>query len=72
MDRVDKDLLEKTKHYTTVMAEGGLEGIKAAMIREVESGDAPEEFRRVLNPKGEVLAATDMSSWGSVETNTRP
>lgn len=67
MDRMDEELAEETKYYAALMGREGLEGIRAAMIRRAESEPADEEFQRVLNPKGEVVAATDLSSWGSVE-----
>jgi signal transduction histidine kinase len=67
MDRMDEELLDEAEHYAAIMAQEGLEGVRAAMIRGVESEDPDEELQRVLNLKGDVLATTDMSSWGPVD-----
>jgi signal transduction histidine kinase len=68
MDRMDEELLEKTRYYGAVVAQEGLGGVRAAIIREATSENPDEEFQRILNFKGDILAATDMSSWGAIES----
>jgi signal transduction histidine kinase len=70
MDRMDSELQEEIQVYAAVMAETGLEGVRLAIAEEVESEDPAEEFYRLINVKGEILASTDMSSWGTVETSS--
>jgi signal transduction histidine kinase len=67
MDRMDEELLDEAEHYAAIMAQEGLEGVREALIRGAESEDPNEEFQRVLNLEGDVLAATDMGSWGTVD-----
>jgi signal transduction histidine kinase len=68
MDRMDEELLEKIKYYTAVMTREGLEGVRTAITREAASEKSNEEFQRILNFKGEFIAATDMSSWGIIKS----
>jgi HAMP domain-containing protein len=68
MDRMDEELLEKVNYYAAVMAREGLEGVKAVIIREAESEKANEEFQRIMNFQGDILFATDMSPWGTIES----
>ena len=70
MDRMDFELREEIKEYSTEMAETGLEGVKSEIAEEAESEDPDEEFYRLINLKGEILTTTDMSSWGSVDTSS--
>jgi signal transduction histidine kinase len=70
MDRMDFELLDEIKEYSTEMTETGLEGVKSEIAEEAESEDPDEEFYRLINLKGDILATTDMSSWGTVETSS--
>ncbi|MBU4353034.1 MAG: HAMP domain-containing histidine kinase [Nanoarchaeota archaeon] len=67
MKGMDEELLKEIEEFSIVMAEAGLEGVKAAIAEEAESEDPNEECYRLINFNGDVLATTDMSSWGSVE-----
>ena len=51
------------------MNENGLGGVKEKFDSEAEFEDPNEEFYRLLDFSGKTLAATDMSSWGSVDKN---
>lgn len=68
MERLDLELLEETEKYDALMKEEGLEGVRSAIAEEAESENPDEEFHRLFNFKEDILAATDMSSWGSVDT----
>jgi signal transduction histidine kinase len=68
MERLDLELLEESEKYATLMMEKGLEGVRSAIAEEAESENPHEEFHRLFNTNGNILATTDMSSWGSVDT----
>jgi signal transduction histidine kinase len=70
MDRMDYELREEIEPYATEMAETGLGGVRRAIAEDARSEDPEEEFYRLINVKGEILASTDMSSWGIVETSS--
>ena len=67
MKGMDEELLKEIEEFSIVMAEAGLEEVKVEVAEEAESEDPDEEFYRLINFNGDVLATTDMSSWGSVE-----
>jgi len=67
MESMDLELLEETQKYTALMKEEGLEGVKSAIDEEAESENPDEEFHRLFNTNGNILATTDMSSWGIVD-----
>ncbi len=68
MHRMDEELVEKTRYHAAVMAREGLEGVRAAIMRDAESEKPNEEFQRILNFKGDILASTDMAPWGTIES----
>jgi signal transduction histidine kinase len=67
MDGMDEELLGEIEAYSSVMGEEGIEGVKTRIAEEAESEDPHEEFYRLLAVNGEVLATTDISSWGPVD-----
>jgi signal transduction histidine kinase len=67
MERMDDELLDEIEWYVEEMAGNSLESVKAKIAEESESEDPEEEFYRLIDFNGNTLAATDMSSWGSVE-----
>lgn len=67
MDGIDKELLEEIEKYYAVASEEGLDGVKAEIAEEAENEDPEEEFYRLLKQNGEVIAATDLTSWGEVD-----
>ena len=69
MERMDEELLDEIEWYTEEKAENSLESIKAKIAEEVESEDPDEEFYRLIDFNGNTIAATDMSSWGSIDKN---
>ena len=68
MERMDEDLLEnEIEYYSEYLARSGLERLKKRLIEEAEPEDPEEEFFRIIDLKGNVLAASDMSAWGPVD-----
>jgi signal transduction histidine kinase len=66
MARMDEELLEKAERFSPLLIKEGLKSVRTAIFQEAESENPREEFERILNFKGDVLVATNMSSWGSV------
>jgi signal transduction histidine kinase len=66
IESLDHELLDDTKKYTALMKETGFEAVSAAFAEEAETGSPEEDFYRLFNFKGDMLATTDMSSWGAV------
>jgi signal transduction histidine kinase len=69
MERLALELVQKVKAYSGLMAEEGLAGVKAKITETAEKENPNEEFYRLLDSNGEILATTDMSSWGSIDTH---
>ena len=66
MERLDFELLEKTRKYTALMKESGQESVLSEITDEAESEDPQEDFYRLFNFKGDILFTTDMSFWGTI------
>ena len=67
MGRMDEELLEKIGYYSGYLAESDLAGLKKKLIYEAESEDPEEEFYRLIDFKGNILAASDTSAWGAID-----
>ena len=67
MERMDDELLDEIEWYAEELAKNNLQRVKARIADEAESEDPDEEFYRLLDFNGNTLAATDMSSWGTVD-----
>jgi signal transduction histidine kinase len=67
MEDMSQELIEEAHKYSELMSEEGIAAIKARIAEEAESEDPDEEFYRLLTLDGEVIASTDMSSWGHVD-----
>ena len=66
MERLDLELLDKTRKYVALMKETGLEGVLPEIKDEAESEDPQEDYYRLFNFKGDILFTTDMSFWGPI------
>jgi len=66
MDRMDDELLDDIEVFSAAMARKNLEGVKAKIAETAESENPEEEFYRLMNFNGDILATTDMSAWGAV------
>jgi signal transduction histidine kinase len=66
MERMDDELLDDVEVFAAAMAKKSLPGVKAKIAETAESEDPEEEFYRLMNFNGDILAATDMSAWGTV------
>ena len=66
MERLDLELLDKTRKYVALMKEAGLEGVLPEITDEAESEDPQEDFYRLFNFKGDILFTTDTSFWGPI------
>jgi len=66
MERLDEELLAKTKIYSEYLTDIGLSGITERLVEEAKWEHSWEEFYRIIDFKGNVLYASDMPSWDSV------
>ena len=66
MERLDFELLDKTRKYVALTKEAGLEGVLPEIEDEAESEDPEEDFYCLFNFKGDILFTTDMSFWGPI------
>ena len=67
IERMDLELREEIEKYAALMTKRGEQGVRLEITKAAETEDSNEEFHRLLNFEGDVLVATDMSSWGSVD-----
>ena len=68
MERLDEELLEdEIEYYAEYLSKSGLEGLKKRLFEEAEPEDPDEEFFRIFDFNGNILAASDMSPWGPVD-----
>jgi len=67
MERMDDELLDDVEVFSAAMAQKSLPGVKAKIAEAAESEDPEEEFYRLMNFNGDILATTDMSAWGAVD-----
>lgn len=64
--RADQEQLNELREYSSLLSVKGLETLKTVMTLEAESEGIGEVFFRVLTPEGQVLASTNMASWGAI------
>ena len=67
MERLDLELLDKTRKYADLAKEAGLESVLPEIAGEAEFEDPQENFYRLFNLKGDMLFTTDMSFWGAID-----
>lgn len=67
MERMDEELMEETAYYSEYLARLGLVSLKKKLIEETASENPEEEFYRLIDFKGNVLDASDMSPWNPVD-----
>ncbi len=67
MERVDEELLEEIEYYSGYLAESDLADLTNKLMDEAGTEDPGEEFFRLIDFKGKVLSASDMSAWGTVD-----
>ena len=71
MARLDDELIEEVEELTEALRDRGIPQVKTEIDEEAEEEDENDFFIRVVSLEGEVLASTNMSSWGNVELNHR-
>ena len=67
----DLDLRGDVREYSAMLATKGIGEVKAEMSWDALSDGQEHTFLRLLSLDGKELAATDMSAWRSVRTNSR-
>jgi hypothetical protein len=67
MARADEELIEETEEISAALNEGGIGIVRAEIAEEAEEEDENNIFFRVISRDGEILATTNMSSWGNID-----
>ena len=67
MARADEELIEETEEISAALNEGGIGTVRAEIAEEAEQEDENNIFFRVISRDGEILATTNMSSWGNID-----
>ncbi|MFQ5848610.1 MAG: sensor histidine kinase [Candidatus Methylomirabilales bacterium] len=64
--RADDDLLSTVKEFEALYATNGVEALRAEFQREAESRGIKRVFFRLMSPRRELLAASDLRAWGKM------
>lgn len=67
MARADEELIEETGEISAALNEGGIGTVRAEIAEDAEEEDENNIFFRVISRDGEILATTNMSSWGNID-----
>jgi signal transduction histidine kinase len=68
IERLDLELLKDIKEYSYLVSGKNLARAKSSIADKAESEDADEVFYRIFKMSGDVIATTNMSSWGNINT----
>ncbi len=68
-DRLDQELVEKTRYFSTVIKQSGLMGASNLAVIEAQAAGEKMIFFRLLYPTGEVFASSHMSYWKDVHVD---
>lgn len=71
MARADEELIEGTEEISAALNEGGIDTVRAEIAEEAEEEDENNIFFRVISRDGEILATTNMSSWGNIDISNK-
>jgi hypothetical protein len=63
----DQDISEEMNEFSQVYKRDGTLGVKQGMSLEASSEGADGVFFRLISEKGELLACSDMDSWGRMD-----
>ncbi len=67
MARADEELIEETEEISAALNKGGIGTVRAEIAEDAEEEDENNIFFRVISRDGEILATTNMSSWGNID-----
>ena len=70
IDSIDEELLEEIKVFKALMDSEGLKGVKEELTEATAKDNPNEEFYRIVDFNGDVIAQSDMSFWGSLDKNS--
>jgi signal transduction histidine kinase len=69
IDSIDEELLKEIKVFAAIMGAEGIEGAKEELIEATAKDNSNEEFYRIVDVNGDVIAQSDMSFWGPLGKN---
>jgi len=65
-ERMDQDLLNETKEFSSLLLLEGVEEFKTAILFEAEADGVGKVFYRLMSGDGTELGSSNLSSWGFV------
>jgi len=66
MARVDEALIEETEELSEALGKDGIAQARFEIAEEADEEDENNIFLRIVSLEGEILASTNMSSWGDI------
>jgi heavy metal sensor kinase len=67
-DQTDNEIMGTAKEFEALYKEHGVKALQAEFTREAESRGTRRVFFELMSPKGNLLAASDLSQWNGLET----
>jgi heavy metal sensor kinase len=62
----DRSLLTELAEFSSLLASKGIDDMKSGIAHETESAGVSDMFIRLMSPRGDLLASSDVSSWGKI------
>lgn len=66
--QTDNDIMDRANKFEALYREQGVKALQAEFSREAESRGTRQVFFELISPKGNLLAASDLSQWHGLET----
>ncbi len=70
IDSIDEELVKEIQVFEAVMEAEGIEGAKEELVEATAKDNPNEEFYRIVDFNGDVIAQSDMSFWGPLGKNS--
>jgi heavy metal sensor kinase len=68
-ERMDEELLDDIQEFSTLLAEKGMEEVKATIVLEAKEDGEKEIFYRLMTPDGRELGSSNLFFWGQMHVN---
>jgi signal transduction histidine kinase len=67
MEQEDEELLDDAVVFRRLLEQGGIAAVVAEITEEAQTNVDTEEFVRILDAEGQVVASTNVAAWGTIE-----
>ena len=65
-EKIDRDLLNQAKQFSTVLKKSGIGAVKSNALIEVQAAGEKKVFFRLLHPTGQVFSSSNMAHWKEI------